>query len=177
VIAMNRFVLSILAFGLACTAALAQSTLSAEEIARQLKPAAPAATDPNAPRTRSLTRNLQVEKVAAPSVSLQIQFDFDSAKVSSQSRQALLNLALALKTDDLKTSRFLIEGHTDAKGKPEYNLRLSQQRANAVKTFLAAQAVGDARLQTEGKGQNEPANAADPLAPENRRVRIVNISE
>ena len=158
-------------------ASIAQGTPSPAEMVEQLKaqPAPPA-------RTRSL-RNLTVEAASPdvlptvkPSLSLLIQFDFNSAKVKPESQQALLNLAQALKSKELAESKFAVEGHTDAKGRADYNLKLSQQRADAVSTFLASNGVVGTRLQALGKGASEPANAADPLAAENRRVRIVNLN-
>lgn len=173
---------------LAQTTAPGGATPSAEQMIEQLK----------APRTRSL-RNLNVEAVnptasssaspnatpaaaantaapeAKPSLSLLIQFDFNSVRVSPQSQQALSNLAQALKSDALLASKFAVEGHTDAKGRGDYNLRLSQQRADAVRELLAAQGVGADRLQAVGKGATALANTADPNAAENRRVRIVNL--
>ncbi len=151
----------------------AQATPTPAEMVEQLK-VQPAA----APRTRSL-RNLTIESAvpeAKPSLSLLIQFDFNSAKVKPESQQALGNLAQALQSKELADSKFAVEGHTDAKGRADYNLKLSQQRADAVRAFLASNGVTDARLQAIGKGSSELANAADPLAAENRRVRIVNLN-
>ena len=153
--------------------AYAQTTPSAAEMVEQLK-SQPA----SAPRTRSL-RNLTVESAAPeakPSLSLLIQFDFNSSTVKPESQQALANLAQALKSKELGESKFAVEGHTDGKGRADYNLKLSQQRADAVRTFLASKGVVDARLQAVGKGATELANTADPLAAENRRVRIVNLN-
>lgn len=153
----------------------AQATPSAADMVEQLK-----AQPVPAPRTRSL-RNLTVEAAdttpaAKPSLSLLIQFDFNSAKVKPESQQALSNLAQALQSKELADSTFAVEGHTDAKGRADYNLKLSQQRADAVRAFLASNGVVDARLQAVGKGSSELANSADPLAAENRRVRIVNLN-
>ena len=156
---------------------------SAEQMIQQLK----------APRTRSL-RNLTVEAVAAPAVgdntvsteptvrpvarpslSLLIQFDFNSVRVRPESQQALANLSQALQSPELLASNFAVEGHTDAKGGKDYNQKLSQQRAQAVSDFLKGQGVVQARLVAAGKGASELANSADPFAAENRRVRIVNL--
>ena len=141
---------------------------SAEQMIEQLK---------SPPRTRGL-RNLSVEAAAPasrPSLSLLIQFDFDSARVRPESQQALANLAQALQSPALADSRFAVEGHTDAKGREDYNRKLSEQRAQAVAEFLAARGVNSARLAPAGKGASELANRADPYAAENRRVRIVNL--
>ena len=153
----------------------AQATPSATEMIEQLK-VQPAP----APRTRSL-RNLTVEAAdatpaARPSMSLLIQFDFNSAKVKPESQQALSNLAQALQSKELMDSKFAVEGHTDAKGRMDYNLKLSQQRADAVRAFLASNGVQDSRLVSVGKGATELADAADPQAAENRRVRIINLN-
>lgn len=168
------------------------STPTTESMIEQLKAkasSAGAASDGAAQpprRTRSLAgvRNLTVEgataqEVAAtperPSLSLQIQFDFDSVRVKTESQTALANLAAALQSKELLSAKFAIEGHTDAKGKSDYNQRLSQLRADAVREYLISQGVDGVRLASSGKGASDPANAADPLAAENRRVKIVNL--
>ena len=192
-----------LLLGLAAALADAQGTPTAQQMIEQLQapvavPAVPAGGHepvPAGPRTRSL-RNITIESSATtpgavaapgagaapgsvaaprPSLSLLIQFDFNSSKVRPESQQALANLAQALQSAQLQASRFAIEGHTDAKGRADYNLNLSQQRADAVRDFLASKGVAAARLAPVGKGAAEPANLADPLAAENRRVRIVNL--
>jgi outer membrane protein OmpA-like peptidoglycan-associated protein len=112
---------------------------------------------------------------AQPSLSMAIRFDFDSARLRPEGAAVLDRLATALQTSDLKGSRFLIEGHTDAKGLADYNLRLSQQRADEVRRYLQLHGVAEQRLSAVGRGSQEPANAAQPLAAENRRVRIVNV--
>ena len=129
-----------------------------------------------APKLRGL-RNLTVDAVPAerPSLSLLIQFDFNSARVRPQSEQALSNLSQALQAPELSNSHFAVEGHTDAKGSVDYNLKLSQQRAQAVADFLQAHGVARERLVAAGKGSTELANTEQPFAAENRRVRIVNL--
>ena len=104
-----------------------------------------------------------------------IRFDFDSAQLHPEGAAVLDRLASALQTPDLKDSRFRIEDHTDAKGDAAYNLRLSQQRADEVRRFLVAHGVSLPSLSAVGRGAPEPANPAQPLGAENRRVRIVNV--
>ena len=166
------------------------SAPSTAEMIEQLKAPAPAAQF----KTRGL-RNLSVEATpdtasetaigsnataaqtpaVRPSLSLLIQFDFNSAQIRPESQQSLMNLAQALKAPELLNSNFAVEGHTDAKGGSDYNLKLSQQRADAVQKFLAQRGVASGRLMAVGKGSTQLANSSDPLAAENRRVRIVNL--
>jgi outer membrane protein OmpA-like peptidoglycan-associated protein len=120
-------------------------------------------------QTRSL-RNL-VPKVRA--IDMNIQFEFNSAKITRDGAEALQQLSIAMKSEQLSSSRFMIEGHTDAKGTAKYNLELSTRRAQAVVDYLKSQSVAIDRLEAVGKGFNELLNEDDPLAAENRRVRIV----
>ncbi len=162
--------LAIAALGLAGTlaggdAAFAQAPgPSVDEIVRALQPQ-PAAT-------RGMGRNLKVERAQ---IDLTVEFDFDSARLRSESLPVLERLGAAMKSDALGKLRFRIEGHTDGAGSADYNLKLSNRRAQAVGDFLGAQGVPRARLESVGKGASEPLIAADPLAPANRRVRVVTI--
>ena len=157
--------------------AQAQNTPSADQMIEQLK----------APHTRGLQRNLMIEAASGkasgepepaqprPSLSLLIQFDFNSARVKPESQQALANLSQALQSPELVKSKFAVEGHTDAKGGVDFNRKLSEQRAFAVRDLLRIQGVSETRLLASGKGYAELANPADPMGAENRRVRIVNL--
>ena len=120
--------------------------------------------------TRSLkARNLEPQP---RSLDLVIQFEFDSAKLKSESKPLLDNLSTALKSDRLKSIQFKVEGHTDAKGKEAYNQALSLKRANAVVEYMTQQGIEAERLKAEGKGFAELLMPEKPLAMENRRVRI-----
>ena len=61
-----------------------------------------------------------------------ITFEYNSAELTPHARQVLDQLALALQSEQLGSSRFLIEGHTDAVGSASYNMALSEQRARAA---------------------------------------------
>ena len=77
--------------------------------------------------------------------------------------------AAALKDQRLAGTKFAIDGHTDASGGEDYNIGLSERRAEAVIAYLAAQGVDSATLTAHGYGKSKP-RVADPLSPENRRV-------
>jgi outer membrane protein OmpA-like peptidoglycan-associated protein len=110
-----------------------------------------------------------------PTIDLTVYFDFNSAEISPKAVPTLVELGKALGSDALKVTRFLLAGHTDAKGSNAYNLKLSQRRAEAIRRYLVTQfRVDEQRLLAIGYGEEQPKNKADPLADENRRVQVVN---
>jgi len=145
---------------------------TAQEIIDRLSDTPPTEAQGTPGQTRSL-RNL-VPKVRA--IDMNIQFEFNSAKITPDSGDALQQLSIAMKSEQLQGSRFMIEGHTDAKGTAKYNLDLSARRAQSVVGYLKSQGIDIGRLEPVGKGFNELLNEEDPLAAENRRVRIVAVS-
>lgn len=100
-------------------------------------------------------------------------FDFDSYALKSATRQNLTELAGSMKKYDDTEVKIL--GHTDSKGSKSYNQNLSEQRANAVESFLAGQGISNGRLGIEGLGETDPiaTNKTDEGRQENRRVEIV----
>ena len=122
------------------------------------------------PKTRSLgNRNI----IPQPkSIDLVIQFELDSAKLKADAKPLLNSLVDAMKNDRLASVRFKVEGHTDALGTEQHNLKLSQNRADKVIAYLTSQGVDKDRLAGEGKGYSELLLPEKPKAAENRRVRI-----
>jgi outer membrane protein OmpA-like peptidoglycan-associated protein len=107
-----------------------------------------------------------------------IQFDFDSARIRPESFRAVGLMADALYSPYLQGYRFLIVGHTDAKGSREYNLRLSQQRADAIREALINPfGISPARIEAVGLGEEQLLNRSNPDAAENRRVQLINIGK
>jgi outer membrane protein OmpA-like peptidoglycan-associated protein len=68
-----------------------------------------------------------------------------------------------------------IEGHTDNVGADDYNLGLSQRRANSVQQYLLAQGIAANRLTAVGKGENYPVASNDSASGRqmNRRVEVI----
>ena len=133
-------------------------------------------------KTRALTldERQRVSDIARskPNIDLEVYFDFNSSAISPHAEPDLMKLGRALTNPDLKGSVFLIGGHTDAKGSDEYNQRLSERRASAVKQILKEKFdIPDDTLVTAGYGEEQLKNAADPFAAENRRVQIVNLEQ
>ncbi len=83
-----------------------------------------------------------------------INFDTGSSVILPES-EGLLNQALALMTIRPSVT-VIVVGHTDDRGSDEYNLALSEQRAQAVKTWLTDRGIDGSRLTVVGKGESEP---------------------
>jgi hypothetical protein len=71
--------------------------------------------------------------------------------------------------------RVRVEGHTDSSASDQYNDRLSQRRANAVREYLSNQAVDEARLDAVGFGEKQPIESNETKAgrAKNRRVQFI----
>lgn len=114
---------------------------------------------------------------AAPAVQKKIvlrgvNFDFDKANIRADAAPVLKEAAKVLQENAaLKVS---VEGHTDAKGTDDYNLKLSMRRAAAVKAFLVKEGVAEGRLSTRGLGESQPvaSNETDDGRAQNRRVEL-----
>lgn len=154
--------------------------------AGDLRPVAPAS--PASPGTPAPVQQAAPVPVApapapapaaeAPSISLNVLFATNSAELTPQARRLLDELGRALTSADLSPYRFRIEGHTDTTGSADYNMLLSERRAQAVRDYLVQRfGISRTRLETVGLGQTRPAvpTGANVDEPRNRRVHIVNI--
>ena len=112
-----------------------------------------------------------------PKFDMEVTFEFNSANIAEAAKPALMALGKAMQSEDLKTAKFLVAGHTDAKGKQVYNQKLSEMRAASVKAFLMSNfQLTDEKMVTVGYGRERLKNTSNPIAQENRRVQVVNIS-
>ena len=106
-----------------------------------------------------------------------VLFATGKAEVAAGGLRSIDKLAEFLKKNP--TRNLLIEGHTDNTGPEDFNLKLSQQRADAVKDVLASRGVGADRITTKGYGPKYPVVANDTAAgrQQNRRVEVVVLNE
>jgi outer membrane protein OmpA-like peptidoglycan-associated protein len=101
-----------------------------------------------------------------------INFDTDSDRIKEESKPTLDKIVALLKAEP--GWKLTIEGHTDSTASAEYNQRLSERRAAAVSSYLAAAGIDGSRLSSVGYGATRPVAANDtPLGrAQNRRVEL-----
>jgi outer membrane protein OmpA-like peptidoglycan-associated protein len=131
-------------------------------------------------RTRSLSMGEREEiadiSAAKPNIDLDIQFDYNSAEISTASMPSAQALGEALSDPSIKGSTFIVAGHTDAIGGETYNQGLSERRADTIKRFLVDKfGIAGSDLVAVGYGKDKPKDPSAPMDPTNRRVQVVNM--
>lgn len=130
--------------------------------------------------SRAKTRGISIEgelppELDLPKVSLVINFEFDSARLTNDGMLTLHALAIALADPRLAGMTFQVAGHTDDVGSDAYNYALSQKRAQVVVTHLVSfYEVLAERLKPVGYGKSRLVVPHDPKDAANRRVEIIN---
>ncbi|MBT2620544.1 MULTISPECIES: OmpA family protein [Chryseobacterium] len=101
-----------------------------------------------------------------------VNFAFDSSNLTSVAQTNLDKLAQVL-TNNPDTN-INIYGHTDSKGADDYNMKLSERRANAVKAYLSSKGIASNRMAAKGEGESQPVatNDTDAGRAQNRRVEF-----
>ncbi len=99
-------------------------------------------------------------------------FDFDKSVLKPEGKAKLEDLVSKLQGTDIEV--IVATGHTDWTGTDAYNMKLSMRRAKAVKAFLVAKGIPEARVFTEGKGERSPVadNHTREGRAKNRRVEV-----
>jgi outer membrane protein OmpA-like peptidoglycan-associated protein len=150
--------------------------------------------------TRNETEAAQLAAADAAQKAAELQRELDELHAKPTDRGMVLTLGDVLFTSgkaDLKVGatanldklaaflasypdrNVIIEGHTDSMGSEDYNVGLSQRRADSVKAYLAGQGIGSARLSASGKGESAPVADNDSAAgrQQNRRVEVVIVDQ
>jgi OmpA-OmpF porin, OOP family len=142
-------------------------------------PPAPADSDKdgvtdNLDQCPETARGVAVDAVGCPrkgSITLEgVTFELNSARLTGSSRSVLDAVATDLqKFPQLKLE---LQGHTDSAGSDQYNLDLSQQRADAVRSHLIERGVAASQLVAKGYGESQPVASNDTATGRatNRRV-------
>jgi OOP family OmpA-OmpF porin len=99
-------------------------------------------------------------------------FALGKAKIEPESFDELDEVVKMLQTYPKMVIQ--LEGHTDTKGDPKQNMRLSQERVDAVKDYLVAKGVNKAKVKTKAFGGTQPLSRADTEEAHrmNRRVQV-----
>ena len=129
-------------------------------------------------RSLSLGEREEIAEIAStkPNIDLDIQFDYNSDKITTTSMPSVQALGQALSNANLKGSTFVVAGHTDAIGGEEYNQGLSERRADTIKRYLTDKyGINGTDLVTVGYGKSKPKDPNAPMDPANRRVQVVNM--
>lgn len=121
---------------------------------------------PDSPPSRVVVTRTQIE------IKERIQFATGKATLLPASTPVLNDVAQVMK--DAPNLHIRVEGHTDADGEEPFNLKLSQERAAAVKTYLESQGIASARLEAIGYGETSPidTNRTSAGKANNRRVEF-----
>ncbi len=101
-----------------------------------------------------------------------VNFEFDSANLTAAAKQTLdEDVKILLRNDNLKVE---VAGHTDNVGSAEYNIGLSQRRAESVRSYLISKGAKAANMTAKGYGETDPISTNDTDAGRalNRRVEF-----
>jgi outer membrane protein OmpA-like peptidoglycan-associated protein len=180
-------------FALALTAAFAQNRLSSGQIANSL---ASVSGDTRLDLTASQMRQAALDNIrnypgpipprplSFPQLqnlaqfTVEVEFDFNSAVIKPSSYRTVGAIADALHNPILLGYGFLVIGHTDSVGGREYNIGLSQRRADAIVAALVDPfGVNPAVLQPVGLGEEQLRDPAHPTSGVNRRVQLINVGK
>lgn len=103
-----------------------------------------------------------------------VLFEYNSDQLTASSQTILNDIAPLLTSKNIKNPRWLIEGHTDGVGSQNYNLPLSEKRANSVKVYLESKGVPASIMKSVGFGKALPitTNETEEGRSRNRRVEI-----
>jgi outer membrane protein OmpA-like peptidoglycan-associated protein len=102
-----------------------------------------------------------------------VLFDFDVSEIRPSSYGVVNRVYDRMKEDS--DSYVVIDGNTDKIGTDEYNQKLSERRANAIRTYLVNKGIDGSRIRNQGNGEREPAasNSTAEGRSKNRRAEIL----
>jgi len=131
--------------------------------------------EPGPPDEQGCPRVYQDVEVTSTGIVIhqRVYFEYNLAVIRDRSFPILNTVAQVMR--DFPDIAIEIQGHTDDRGSDDYNLRLSGERAEAVRTYLGQQGVPGTRMSARGYGETRPidTNRTDAGRATNRRVEFV----
>ena len=132
--------------------------------------------------TRAFTAKERIEVAEKtkdrPDLDFEIYFPFNSSSLQKTAMETMQQIGKLMANPAFEGRGFLIAGHTDAKGKPEANIMVSQRRAQSVKAYLVkTYGIDPNRLRVIGYGKEQLKLADQPNSAINRRVQIINLPD
>jgi OOP family OmpA-OmpF porin len=102
----------------------------------------------------------------------EVKFETDKSDLSPSFKQMIKGVATVMK--DNPSYKLHVTGHADDRASQEYNMALSQRRADAVKAYLVEQGISGDRITTAAVGETQPKNPSTTVEAraENRRVQF-----
>ena len=121
-------------------------------------------------KEKSASQQVAKEKLLSAFSLTQVEFKINSMELTNDSKELLNTTAKVMK--EYTDFHYQIQGHTDSRGKEEFNIKLSKNRAEQVKQYLVSQGVHEELLSTEGMGSSQPIadNETKEGRFKNRRV-------
>jgi peptidoglycan-associated lipoprotein len=103
---------------------------------------------------------------------MDVHFDFDRYNIRSQDESALQSNAAWLRSN--KNYLVLIEGHSDERGTPEYNVALGERRAKSAQNYLVSQGIDSRRIAiiSYGEHRQQCTDASEGCWSKNRRAHF-----
>jgi outer membrane protein OmpA-like peptidoglycan-associated protein len=144
-----------------------------ETVRERIVEAAPAPPPP--PPAPAIVAEAAPPPPAPPAVVVRnfvVFFDFDKSNLTEEARQVVASAVNAAKNSG--TAHITVTGHTDTVGSQRYNQRLSERRAESVKSEMVKLGMNGAEIATSGKSFNDPLVPTGPgvREPQNRRAMI-----
>jgi OmpA-OmpF porin, OOP family len=113
-----------------------------------------------------------------PQLMFDVQFDPDSPVIRPPSYQTIGRIADALYDPSLLPYTFLVVGHTDATGRREASLALSQRRADSIRDVLVNTfKISPKRIKAIGLGEEQLQDSAHPTAAVNRQIQVMTVGK
>jgi OmpA-OmpF porin, OOP family len=113
-----------------------------------------------------------------PQLMVAIQFDPDSPIIRPPSYQTIGRIADALYDPSLLPYTFLVIGHTDATGRREASLALSQRRADSIRDVLVTTfKISPKRIKAIGLGEEQLQDSAHPTAAINQQIQVMTVGK